>query len=426
MQNNNKLKKFINKLTSTQRAQGAIEYLLIIGVVIIIVAVAIIALSGVLTEGTNSVDKNDTTSTKDALKEDLAESMNKYYISNTTINYFTYEGDSTTIGELKDNSKGVDICLGNECDDKTNIKQGNIITVTGQGTILKTDLNKQEFVEQEICDDSIDNDHDTRIDCMDLDCNTKNNCEYKTEQTCNDTTDNDGDQLIDCQDQDCDTKNNCEYQTEQTCNDTIDNDGDGQIDCEDSDCYLEKTCAIFFDDFEQGLNWKPEFFGDATGHTWNLYNQSSGYNFNIWGSTVFNSTMLGVGERCAGAGMVDFECGSWLEKSYIDSPKIPLPESPLVFEIDSWTNSEGGSPDECGGGYDAKYLQISTDEENWSLIDNCQWSEFYYADTTLRHFSTDLSAYSGQTIQLRLKYDTKDTCCGPGEGWYVDNIWIHK
>ncbi|MFA6319353.1 MAG: hypothetical protein WCX66_00295 [archaeon] len=48
MQNNNKLKKFINKLTSTQRAQGAIEYLLIIGVVIIIVAIAIIALSGVL------------------------------------------------------------------------------------------------------------------------------------------------------------------------------------------------------------------------------------------------------------------------------------------------------------------------------------------------------------------------------------------
>jgi uncharacterized protein (UPF0333 family) len=390
MQNNNKLKKFINKLTSTQRAQGAIEYLLIIGVAIIIVAVAIIALSGVLTEGTNSVDKNDTTSTKDALKEDLAESMNKYYISNTTINYFTYEGDLTTIGELKDNSKGVDICLGNECDDKTNIEQGNIITVTGQGTILKTDLNKQEFVEQEICDDSIDNDHDTRIDCMDLDCNTKNNCEYKTEQTCNDT---------------------------------IDNDGDGQIDCEDSDCYLEKTCAIFFDDFETGLGeWNIQNDG-GDGATWGLYNQSSGYNFGIWGSTSFDSNMLGVGERCAGA-----DCLDWREKSYITSPQIELPQSPLVLEFDSWTNNEGTSsfPEPY---FDVEYVEVSSDEgSSWAFLGEQpeEGLQNVYEDATLRHFEMDLIEYAGQRIILRFRYDSGDSCCGPGEGWYVDNIWIHK
>lgn len=59
MQNNNKLKKFINKLTSTQRAQGAIEYLLIIGVAIIIVAVAIIALSGVLSSATEETSQKE-------------------------------------------------------------------------------------------------------------------------------------------------------------------------------------------------------------------------------------------------------------------------------------------------------------------------------------------------------------------------------
>ncbi|MDD3085832.1 MAG: hypothetical protein PHD80_01895, partial [Candidatus ainarchaeum sp.] len=80
---------------------------------------------------------------------------------------------------------------------------GNIITVTGQGTILKTDLNKQEFVEQEICDDSIDNDHDTKIDCADLECNGINSCEYKIELTCTGGFDNDGDGATDCQDNDC-------------------------------------------------------------------------------------------------------------------------------------------------------------------------------------------------------------------------------
>ncbi|MFA7134219.1 MAG: hypothetical protein WC122_04570 [archaeon] len=50
------------------KAQGAIEYLLIIGVVILIVAVAIIALSGVLTQGSSSV-KDDSLSYYDSLMD---------------------------------------------------------------------------------------------------------------------------------------------------------------------------------------------------------------------------------------------------------------------------------------------------------------------------------------------------------------------
>lgn len=42
-----------------ERAQGALEYLLIIGAVILVVAVVIIALSGVLVETKTATDSND-------------------------------------------------------------------------------------------------------------------------------------------------------------------------------------------------------------------------------------------------------------------------------------------------------------------------------------------------------------------------------
>jgi len=42
-----------------EKAQGAIEYLLIIGATILVVAVVIIALSGILKETTNQTDGND-------------------------------------------------------------------------------------------------------------------------------------------------------------------------------------------------------------------------------------------------------------------------------------------------------------------------------------------------------------------------------
>jgi len=54
-----------------QKAQGAIEYLLIIGAAILVVAIVIIALSGVLTGA--KADQNgmdDVNNAKDTLKED--------------------------------------------------------------------------------------------------------------------------------------------------------------------------------------------------------------------------------------------------------------------------------------------------------------------------------------------------------------------
>ena len=50
-----------------QKAQGAIEYLLVIGAVILVVAVVIIALSGTLTDTRDSVDKNEISNMNDPL-----------------------------------------------------------------------------------------------------------------------------------------------------------------------------------------------------------------------------------------------------------------------------------------------------------------------------------------------------------------------
>ncbi len=200
------------KKASGKKAQGAIEYLLVIGAVIIVVAVVIIALSGTLTEANKSVDKNEVTTTNDPLKENLADSMNKYYIPQGTTQYYEYIGTNPiTLQDLESVSDGLNICLGNNCENAT-IVNGNIITVTsgtGSGTIPKIDLNKQEPPAQEICNDLIDNDRDGKIDCLDLGCNNINSCEYQTEITCNDTIDNDKDGLEDCLDLDCENKLGC-------------------------------------------------------------------------------------------------------------------------------------------------------------------------------------------------------------------------
>jgi cell division septation protein DedD len=54
-----------------QKAQGAIEYLLIIGAAILVVAIVIIALSGVLTGATEEQgDMNDLNDAKEQLKKE--------------------------------------------------------------------------------------------------------------------------------------------------------------------------------------------------------------------------------------------------------------------------------------------------------------------------------------------------------------------
>ena len=89
-----------------------------------------------------------------------------------------------------------------------------------------------------ICDDGLDNDGDSFVDCDDYDCDDSPSC--NSEYSCNDGLDNDCDTYIDCDDWDCDSSPYCN--PEAICNDGLDNDGDSFVDCDDFDCFRSPYC----------------------------------------------------------------------------------------------------------------------------------------------------------------------------------------
>ncbi|MGL1886638.1 MAG: fibro-slime domain-containing protein [Reichenbachiella sp.] len=98
------------------------------------------------------------------------------------------------------------------------------------------------------CTDSIDNDGDGLIDCLDPECATIQACFPKTEDStavCTNEIDDDGDGLIDCEDPDCEFVVGCIKEDSYVlCLNNEDDDGDGLIDCADTDCHLTQACLI--------------------------------------------------------------------------------------------------------------------------------------------------------------------------------------
>ena len=107
----------------------------------------------------------------------------------------------------------------------------------------------------EICDDGIDNDNDGYIDCKDYDCSDDVACIVYPE-VCDDGLDNDRDGKIDCDDKDCTTNAACIIPVE-ICDDGLDNDRDGKIDCDDDDCANERDCRL---KLEIGSECLPETY----------------------------------------------------------------------------------------------------------------------------------------------------------------------
>ena len=93
----------------------------------------------------------------------------------------------------------------------------------------------------EICNNSKDDDGDTKIDCADTDCTTDPAC-VKGAEICNNSKDDDGDTKIDCADTDC-TKDPACVKGAEICNNSKDDDGDAKIDCADTDCATDPACG---------------------------------------------------------------------------------------------------------------------------------------------------------------------------------------
>ncbi len=115
------------------------------------------------------------------------------------------------------------------------------------------------------CDDGMDNDGNSDIDCLDPQCVINGTCDptHDSEATqCNDKSDNDNDGFTDCDDPAClDETGTCDHDRDDEaddpeCNDGIDNDKDGKIDAKDSGCLDDNGNWDPADDSE--LNTTPE------------------------------------------------------------------------------------------------------------------------------------------------------------------------
>jgi hypothetical protein len=88
----------------------------------------------------------------------------------------------------------------------------------------------------EICDNGLDDDDDTFIDCDDFDCNDDPAC---VGEICDNGLDDDDDAFVDCDDFDCTDDSAC---IEEICDNGVDDDDDGWTDCDDFDCADDPGC----------------------------------------------------------------------------------------------------------------------------------------------------------------------------------------
>lgn len=128
--------------------------------------------------------------------------------------------------------------------------------------VAANDADCAEIVD-EICDNDIDDDGNSFVDCDDFACIGDPACPAKAENTdelCADSVDNDEDGLTDCADPSCSGHPDVTVCAETNCTDTVDNNGNGYTDCDDYDCGNDPACA---GDFEQNCTDGLDDDGDT-------------------------------------------------------------------------------------------------------------------------------------------------------------------
>lgn len=125
-------------------AQGAIEYLLIIGAAILVVAIVVVSMTSLVGAGEDNVESSQITDSYNPLLEEKADAENKYFIPQGTSKIYDYVGDETTLGNLEQTGENISICT-NEgiCADDSIVVDGGVVVVTaqgGNGTISKNSL----------------------------------------------------------------------------------------------------------------------------------------------------------------------------------------------------------------------------------------------------------------------------------------------
>lgn len=114
----------------------------------------------------------------------------------------------------------------------------------GSFTLQLTCENEQPVVEN--CNNNLDDDNDSQMDCDDPDCQGSPHCPLPPEN-CADGIDNDGDEHADCTDADCFDQEVCRNAVED-CSNGMDDDYDHFADCADADCLGYPGCALSLDE----------------------------------------------------------------------------------------------------------------------------------------------------------------------------------
>jgi cysteine-rich repeat protein len=93
--------------------------------------------------------------------------------------------------------------------------------------------------EGEVCDNGVDDDGDTYVDCDDPECAELSEC-LPGDELCGNGDDDDRDGLADCDDPDCEGHASCA--APELCDNGLDEDLDGFVDCDDADCAGDPAC----------------------------------------------------------------------------------------------------------------------------------------------------------------------------------------
>ncbi len=189
-----------------------------------------------------------------------------------TITVGGYNNKKTSAGEVADiYFDDIEVTQGDITTPETNCSNGFDDDHDGESDCLDIDcdgVDQCEFGTEITCDDYFDNDGDTQVDCDDTNCRGLPECPAPPESECSDGRDDDSDGLTDCRDSDCDGIGLCEFGTEISCDDDTDNDGDGHTDCNDMDCAEAIHCVnlpLLFENFngcDHSLIYEDdEFYG---------------------------------------------------------------------------------------------------------------------------------------------------------------------
>jgi PKD repeat protein len=160
----------------------------------------------------------------------------------------------------------------------------------------------------------------------------------------------------------------------------------------------------FFDDFENGYgNWI------GTG-LWNAENEAD-----ACGSLVAPFPSSSNAVYYGQDGICTYDTGSANSGELTMVSPVTLPGYGGSLEFASYEETE------CGGdcGYDNRYVEISDDGgANWDLLGEGDTEGTWY----LKGF--DLSAYGGDDVLFRFRFDTIDSVGNAYFGWMVDNVAV--